>query len=660
MSDMFISGSSPVDNSGHSQSITPQPSLSVGNTTVIPVSNLAAQQPEKESETLVDHEFTGQYTEPLYFENKKFIDPYVDNPRFLNPGSELKNCLLTAKDYSLRWRHFEIGKIFWNNTIIDGLCNEKASRLDSFDLSGLRMNKGGVKNLVFSDPELQDIYDVNFTDVIMENVAFSVRYPLRYILTDVKFTGVCANKLVLENVKFAKDVVFKDIWLRNVVMLGKNEFHDSTFPGYGKGDMTLSDDNFASTQQILENLTPDCTPRLGAAMFNSLNSINNTPVRRDQKEQIAQKFTQLPLMAKALQYSRSLQQSVLLNMDEFYPHSAEIKRFNEQVLLPHFRLRGLTMNQHAAIATILNHLDPTTLPEYEFLANQLPVSRRVMNQHSARKELMDFCQQFDKAGSNDVLFYCAEQGQAIYLPAEEFEQLINQQLIPRNLQLLAYDRQNNHIKTVALSDENLSSHLQSFPGLASRWQDCGTKLRGVIHAIFSFDAGPEGENAPRAAEIRDHLIALLTRKTQKPFELTSESDFELLEEMLLPLEYKNNRRTLGALVSESLGLAQRRLSVGLEKCIASLILANMLIRLFSAPKCITTPEYQFLLCGIAGKFISDADKYSPDTLPPAWISSLGESVNRPAVTLLLMMSDDFYGENGAEMSELLRQHIPEF
>lgn len=145
MSDMFISGSSPVDNSGHSQSITPQPSLSVGNTTVIPVSNLAAQQPEKESETLVDHEFTGQYTEPLYFENKKFIDPYVDNPRFLNPGSELKNCLLTAKDYSLRWRHFEIGKIFWNNTIIDGLCNEKASRLDSFDLSGLRMNKGGVK-----------------------------------------------------------------------------------------------------------------------------------------------------------------------------------------------------------------------------------------------------------------------------------------------------------------------------------------------------------------------------------------------------------------------------------------------------------------------------------------------------------------------------------
>ncbi|WP_313689603.1 hypothetical protein [Pantoea sp.] len=657
----FAIGSFPVaQDSGQAENVTPASAVNITNTNTSMFSNNRVNEKGVHArEVCHDKVFSGCDTEQNFYENIVFLDARFTEPRFEKPIL-FRNCTFAASKQPLQetFQLPDMKGVVWDNVTLDGRCNEERSLIPCHRLSYAVIKNSTLKDLVFSGAKNKALIDTDFTGTHITDVAFIGEERKPFELRNVKFNDINARNLEMGNLRCRDNVRFTNAKIDGLLLSQPVDFRGAVFGT--PGSILLNQEHVSDCPKIFDHHCDDNHPRYPAILLSSLNTIINFELQRDAKEQEVQFFLDRPELNQALLHSGSLRQSMLSYMIKMSAHSDKIKDFLEQTLIRYHSHALLRESDKANITTVLRNIDVQRLVDYQFLVNQLPELRQVMNAQFPIKEFMDYARQFNKSRADGVIFYSAESEQAIFIPIDGFEKLIAEQVMPQHYLLLSRNRADNSITHIPHAVENFNAALENFPTLEALWKGNGRRLSGVILGLVAVPEYFTGEQREGASRLGNQMINLLTKVNHEKLNLEGADDVYLLKSLLTGFTDSEKRQALTELARSSLALEQYGLSADQEQAVAAIVLAKTFTNLFSATHCSTDEVIRGWLLEFAQQFLLDAHHYCPNNVPEDGVNVVLSQVDRPAAALFLLDTLQFNGENGAAIARLIQQHSPVF
>ncbi|WP_416411727.1 hypothetical protein [Pantoea sp. App145] len=519
----------------------------------------------------------------------------------------------------------------------------------------------GVKNSV--------LINADFSGNIFIDVAFLGERGKPLEIRGCNFNGIEANNIEMAYVKFTEATSFINVkGIESLYFSGPANLREARFGCYDKGLIKLSVQHFSDQQKTFDNLCDDnysCEP---AMLFKSIESIINTTLHRDFKEQVVELFRDMPELDYALAHSDALRQSMLSHLLKTPEKSEAITRFLEDKII-NYHAQSLIKNEEKAnLALVLSKMEPEKLLEYQFLVNQLPDVRQTMNKHPTLKAFMECARKFDKSPKEGVIFYFPQSEQAIYIPANEFDNLIVGETAPENARLLTCD--DGRIMMTPLIDKKRQTLLQNSPALESLWSGRGNKLAEVLSPLFNVPAHVEARQDD-ILRLGSLMLAQLTKNACGKLNLDEIDNVYLLKQLFAPLmsditdesdDARNKRTVLIERACNHLSLASSGLAPQQQKFVAAILLTRVFANLFSPTLCSTDSASYSWFFDFAKQFLIDAYDYAPNASLADAVDTVISHINenRTVSALLLINSLQFISDNDAAIAGLIHKHSPVF
>ncbi|WP_416413570.1 pentapeptide repeat-containing protein [Pantoea sp. App145] len=628
----------------------------------------------------------GAFYEPLIFNGDNFSDLNFRG-HSTNYRIEMKNCIITAEQDQLIWYGSNFKNSCWEGTTIDGSCKGQQSTIRDCELSQAEMSGCKLKDIHIVDNASCQIEQTNFSNCELENITFSNNLSSQYTFRNISFRDIQAGKFALERVNCRENVDFTNAKIDKFSLSEGTKLTGAIFGNDAPDLIKLDPEMFYGITQIDRHLNSINNPDTGALFFNTLASINNNAVRCAFAEQLVAMLDGDGVLAETYKNSPSLKLSFIREMtNNCYTNSEIIKNFIDRELLNHSRNALLSDSPHADLTELFMKLKQEELFDYQFPINQLitahPELRDKFYQQTPIKDFVSYIEKEMMIEDDDAphhIFYNRENKTALYLPANDFRDLIRSSQTPERYALLRYQPEPGEEKTVtdipaAMTD--LSSVLEDFPKLHSLWSRSGGIMTPVIRFLFSHAPGLENQPKNRAAEIENHMISLLMRKVDASAKLTTGADESLLSEILVPFylaENEDDRNKAKALRGQLIELAQHRLPLSRkkfsdaeQKIIAGMIIIRMLADLFSTRFYAEEEKSAYAPRQLARCLIDDLNTFWPGIINPAdadeWkerlVPQLSETYTCSAIVAGMVASYKIPGEQGAEINQAIKLHYP--
>ncbi|MBP2194986.1 hypothetical protein [Pantoea cypripedii] len=541
-------------------------------------------------------------------------------------------------------------------------------------LSNATTEKSVFANEVFHGQVLPGInnsvlIDADFSGNIFTDVAFLGERGKPLEIRGCNFNGIKANNIEMAYVKFTEGTSFINVGgIESLYFSGPANLREARFGSYEEGAIKLSRQHFSDLQKTFDNLCDDnysCEP---AMLFKSIESIINTTLHRDFKQQIVALFRDMPELDYALAHSDALRQSMLAHLLKTPEKSEVITGFLEDKLIKYHAHSLIKNDEKTNLALVLSKMEPEKLLEHQFLVNQLPDVRQTMNKYPTLKAFMECARKFDKSPKEGVIFYFPQSEQAIYIFAHEFDNLIAGETAPENARLLTCD--NGGVMITPLTDKKRQTLLQNTPALESLWSGRGRKLAEVLSPLFGVPAHMEARRND-LLRLGSLVLAQLTKDAHGKLNLDDIGNVYLLKQLFTPLmnditdesgDARNKRAELIEQVCHHLNLASSGLVPQQQKFAAAILLTRVFANLFSPTFCSTDSASHSWFLDFAKQFLIDAYDYAPNATLADGVDTVISHINenRTVAALLLINSLQFISDNDAVIAGLIHQHIPVF
>ncbi|MEG3127081.1 hypothetical protein SC171_05885 [Pantoea cypripedii] len=541
-------------------------------------------------------------------------------------------------------------------------------------LSNATTEKSMFANEIFHGQELPGVknsvlIDADFSGSIFFDVAFLGERGKPLEIRGCNFNDIEAKYVEMAYVEFTAGTSFINVTgIDNLYFSGPVKLREAKFGSYQEGGIKLSRQHFSDLQKTFDNLCDDnysCEP---ARLFKSIESIMNTTLHRDFKQQIVAFFRDMPELDYALEHSAALRQSMLAHLLKTPEKSEAITGFLEDKLIRYHAHSLIRNDDKAKLSSIFSKLEPKKLLEYQFLVNQLPDVRRTMNTDTTLKAFMECARKFDKSPKEGVIFYFPQSEQAIYIFANEFDNLIAGETAPENARLLTCD--NGGVMITPLTDKKRQTLLQNTPALESLWSGRGRKLAEVIAPLFHVPAHLEARSND-IFHLGSLILAQLTKDAHGKLNLDDIGNVYLLKQLFMPLmnditdetdDAHNKRAVLIEQVCHHLNLASSGLAPQQQKFAAAILLTRVFANLFSPTLCSTDSASHSWFLDFAKQFLIDAYDYAPNATLADGVDTVISHINenRTVAALLLINSLQFISDNDAVIAGLIHQHSPVF
>ncbi|MDF7660258.1 hypothetical protein PUG81_14895 [Erwiniaceae bacterium L1_54_6] len=519
----------------------------------------------------------------------------------------------------------------------------------------------GVKNSV--------LINADFSGNIFADVAFLGERDKLLEIRGCNFNGIEASNIEMAYVKFTEGTSFINVKkIDSLYFSGPANLREARFGCPERRGIVLSRQHFSDLQKTFDNLCDDNYSGKPAMLFRTIETIINSSLQRDFKEQLVELFLDIPELDYALAHSDALRQSMLSHMLKTPEKSEQITRFLEDKLI-HYHANSLIKNdEKASLASVLSKMTPEKQLEYQFLVNQLPDVRQTMNAHPTLKAFMDCARQFDKSPKEGVIFYFPQSEQAIYIPAAEFDNLMSGETVPENARLLTCD--DGRIMITPLTDKKRQTLLHNSPALESLWSGRGSKLAEVLCPLFNVPAHMEARRDD-IIRLGSLVLAQLTKDAHGKLNLDDIGDVYLLKQLFTPLmndktdksdDAGNKRTVLIEQVCHHLNLASSGLAPQQQKFVAAILLTRVFANLFSPTLCSTDSAIHSWFLDFAKQFLIDAYDYAPNASLADGVDTVLSHINknRTVSALLLINSLQFISDNDAAIAGEIHRHSPVF
>nr|WP_310615999.1 hypothetical protein [Pantoea cypripedii] len=538
-------------------------------------------------------------------------------------------------------------------------------------LSNATTEKSVFANEIFHGQELPGVknsvlIDADFSGNIFTDVAFLGERGKLLEIRGCNFNGIKANNIEMAYVEFTKGTSFINVkGIDTLYFSGPVKLREAKFGSYEEGVIKLSRQHFSDLQKTFDNLCDDnysCEP---AMLFKSIESIINTTLHRDFKQQIVALFRDMPELDYALEHSAALRQSMLAHLLKTPEKSEVITRFLEDKLIKYHAHSLIKNDEKANLISILGKMEPEKLLEHQFLVNQLPDVRRKMNTHPMLKAFMECARKFDKSPKEGVIFYFPQSEQAIYIFAHEFDSLIAGETAPENARLLTCD--DGGIMITPLTEKKRQTLLQNTPALESLWSGRGRKLAEVLTPLFNVPVHMEARRND-LLRLGSLVLAQLTKDAHGKLNLDDIGNVYLLKQLFTPFmsdttdDAHNKRALLIEQVCHHLNLASSGLAPQQQKFAAAILLTRVFANLFSPTLCSTDSASHSWFLDFAKQFLIDAYDYAPNATLADGVDTVISHINenRTVSALLLINSLQFISDNDEVIARLIHQHSPVF
>ncbi|EIC85276.1 hypothetical protein SPM24T3_07554 [Serratia sp. M24T3] len=587
-----------------------------------------------------------QINKPFVCNNDTFIDLTFDKWK-APEGSQMKNCLFTARDHPLHWNRPTLDNVCLDGSTIEGSYRENnADAVPSNispSLSGTQMKHCVFKDLIFSLKSGFATSNVDFSHSRFDNVIFTNHLGTLNGYTyfqEANFENISAKGLVFKNVIFDSDVSFKGAQITDLYLCNGVDFKGVTFGDYQPRQITLNDEMFASTELIDLNLNIMNNLTSGAFFFNALRTIGNTSVTVDWVEQLIEKFSRLDLLKNSLRQSSFCESLIFMLNSYDYKDSIlitdfvcelEAEKYKHTMLSDIHSDKGFCQRMANFLIKKIDRPFFNTFPSlnifsHQFLANQLFDSSLEMAhawyQLAPLPELLKFLNEdilMTESESFDAqhVFYDPQTCRAIAIPKPEFNRLINDLEIPTQYTLFEYLGEGNIVNLPA-SQQALSMALSCSSGLQQLWSAKINYFAPMISTLLAGNNRCSSQELIRLEEIKQHLASLQSKRSATKMNLTGASEAILLHNALADY-YEGElavekRQPLIDQCFEDMRpcFAQNTLNDNQKKAIISLLLARVLITFSSSAFCGTETDSPMPLRLLADAFLEDSINYWPE------------------------------------------------
>ncbi|MEG3131776.1 hypothetical protein SC171_27185 [Pantoea cypripedii] len=627
----------------------------------------------------------GAFYEPMIFNGDTFFDLNFRG-HCTNYRIEMKNCIITADENQLIWYGSNFKNSCWKGATIDGSYKGQQGSIRDCELSQTDMSGCKLKNLHIVNNTSCQIEQIDFSNSEFENITFSNDLKEQYKLKNVSFKDIKAGKLALNNVNCVENVDFTNAKIDKLSLLEGTKLTGAIFSDNAPDLIKLDPEMFYGITQIDRHLNSINNPDTGALFFNTLASINNNTVRCAFAEQLVAMLNGDSVLAEAYRNITTLKLSFMKELsNSCYSGSEIIKDFFDRELLNHSKNAVLSETPNSDISELLLKLKEEELLNYQFPINQLiKADSELRDKFYRQTPISNFVNYIEEqmmiedADAPHQIFYNPDNKTALYLPAQDFRDLLHASQTPERYAVLCYQPdEEKKVTDVPAAFKVLGSVLEVFPMLHSLWSRSGGIFTPVIRFLFSHAPGLESQQKNKAAEIEKHMISLLMRKVDASTKLTEAADESLLCEILEPFyrtQTDEESNKAQALRWQLIEVAQHRLALGSkkfsdaeQKIIAGMIIIRMLADLFSTRFYAEEEDSANAPRQLARLLIDDLNSFRPGIIHPAnaneWKErlmpkSVDDTYTCSAIVAGMVASYKIPGERGAKMNDAIKLHYP--
>ncbi|MDO6408730.1 hypothetical protein [Pantoea phytobeneficialis] len=572
----------------------------------------------------------GNFKGIIKLDRQYFKGLYFNWFGFRSEGNEITNSIIESGKFSLSWFKFDMSKVLWVGTTIDGLYEGKPSTMKAVSFSCINISYGSLKNLIIIDHDSTCIENANFSASRLENVKFTCGNKY-YNFEKTSFINITASNLTFDKVKLVSDVNFTGANIDNLLFLQMSDLSGLVAENYKPRSIRLSPVMVKDDKNIDLYLDSINNSRSGAILFKIMDTVKIDAIWVDWLEQIVEWTSSIADLQQAWMRSATLRESIITQcFNKKCANSALITSFREKWLSDYGKTSVLPKTLHNEIIKSLRHKNDNHLIRNQFLVNQFigtdaDLRERFFKIHPI-SAIKSYIEQhiFESNHEGNIfpnIFFNHTNGEAMYISPTDFSLLVTENQIPVHYALLKH-QPGSEAKIIFFpcAPEKLHSFLTHFPALHDLWSRAGINLAPIISFLFSAQLDLNNDENARTMKIKEHLISLLTRKSTAPMKITGHDDQLLLGSVLRRFYATEEnavavarqlRHELIVLTVERLALKSNELQDNEKKVAAYLLLIRMAAEMSSERYCGIEEDSPEALRRLADILIDDLVEFWP-------------------------------------------------